>query len=184
MGSRALIGLGLLVVQTVVGGEPLFNGRDLAGWTPVNGGDFTVTNGVLHAEGGKGWLRYERWLTNFVLEVEWRGLEPNYNSGVFIRAPLEGNPWATNVWQINLKQSAIGELLEGSKKQVEVTTPRVPVGEWVKLRVEARDRILSLQINGETAWQYRDFAPISGYVGLQAEGKRCEFRALSLEQLP
>ena len=83
---------------------------------------------MLHLEGGKGWLRTEKEYTNFILEGEWRGLATNYNSGFFLRAPLDGKPWATNVWQVNLKQSAIGELLGGSKKVVHsVTLTPTPV---------------------------------------------------------
>src|ERR1051325_9518829 len=71
----------------------LFNNKDLSGWTKVNDGTFIATNGMIHLEGGKGWLRTERQFTNFIFEVEWRGLETNFNSGVFLRAPLDGNPW-------------------------------------------------------------------------------------------
>lgn len=162
----------------------LFNGSDLAGWTPMHGGKFYVTNGVIHAEGGKGWLRTEQSFTNFILEAEWRGLESNYNSGIFIRAPRDGNPWATNVWQVNLKQSAIGELLEGSNKVVPVNMPKLPVGEWIKFHIEARGRELTLDVNGQRAWKFAEFTPTNGFVGLQAEGKAFEFRNLSVQTLP
>ena len=174
----------VLAVWSACAGESLFNGHDLSGWTSMHDGKFFVTNGVIRAEGGKGWLRTGQAFTNFILEVEWRGLETNYNSGIFIRAPLEGNPWATNVWQINAKQNAIGELLEGSKKIVPVNTPAIPVGEWVKFRIEARGRELSLDVNGQRAWKFSDFPLTSGFIGLQAEGKTFEFRALTIQPLP
>lgn len=164
--------------------KPLFNGTNLAGWTPMSGGKFYVTNEVIRAEGGKGWLRTEQTFTNFVLEVEWRGLETNYNSGIFVRAPLDGSPWATNVWQVNLKQSAIGELLEGSNKIVPVNAPKLPAGEWVKFRIEAHGRELTLDVNGQRAWKFSEFPPSSGFIGLQAEGKTFEFRNLSVQTLP
>lgn len=164
--------------------RPLFNGTNLAGWLPMHGGKFYVTNGVIRAEGGKGWLRTAESFTNFVLEVEWRGLETNFNSGIFVRAPLEGNPWATNVWQINTKQSAIGELLEGSKKIVPVQTPAIPAGEWIKFRIEARNRDLTLDVNGQRAWKFLEFTPASGFIGLQAEGKTVEFRNLLVQSQP
>ena len=112
-----------------------------------------------------------------------RGLETNYNSGVFLRAPVEGNSWATNIWQINTKQSAIGELLEGSKKAVPSAIAARPVGEWVKFRIEARGRELSLDVDGERAWKISDFSSRSGYIGLQAEGKTFEFRNLTVHLL-
>lgn len=162
----------------------LFNGTNLSGWTSMSGGKFYVTNRVIRAEGGKGWLRTDRAFTNFIFDVEWRGLETNYNSGIFVRAPLEGNPWATNVWQVNAKQSAIGELLEGSTKIVPVNAPKLPAGEWIKFHVEARGSELTLDVNGQRAWKFSQFTPSSGYIGLQAEGKTFEFRSLRITELP
>lgn len=179
----ALATLRLTAGETLAG-KPVFNGTNLAGWTPMSGGAFYVTNGVIRAEGGKGWLRTEQAFTNFVLEVEWRGLETNYNSGIFVRAPLDGNPWATNVWQVNLKQSAIGELLEGSIKVVPVNAPKLPAGEWIKFRIEARGSELTLDVNGQRAWKFSECTPASGFIGLQAEGKTFEFRNLSVQTRP
>ena len=156
----------------------LFNGTDLDGWVKMNGGNYTVTNGWLHLEGGKGWLRTETEYGDFVLEGEWRGLETNYNSGFFLRAPIAGEPWATNIWQVNTKQGAIGELLQGSTKIMKPVTPPAPAGEWVKFRIEARGTNLSLDVNGKRAWEFHEFIPARGYLGLQAEGRSFDFRNL------
>lgn len=177
----ALVGAG--TERRLPAGEPtssesLCNGADLRGWVVMNGGQFCVTNGVIRVVGGKGWLRTEREFTNFVLEAEWRGLETNYNSGIFLRAPLEGNPWATNAWQINLKQTAIGELLEGSQKVVAATAKPRPAGEWIKFRIEVRGRRVSLAVDEQAAWIFEDLSPAKGFLGLQAEGKAVEFRNL------
>lgn len=189
MKKFALLLLVMMVANRLIASDSLearllFNGTNLTGWLPMHGGKFYVTNGVIRAEGGKGWLRTAESFTNFVLDVEWRGLETNYNSGIFVRAPLEGNPWATNVWQINTKQSAIGELLEGSKKIVPVQTPAIPAGEWIKFRFEARNRELTLEVNGQRAWKFSELSPASGFIGLQAEGKMVEFRNLLVQSQP
>lgn len=163
--------------------QSLFNGSDLTGWKQVNNGTFFATNGVIHLEGGQGWLRTEKEYGDFILEAEWRGLATNYNSGILIRAPLHPMPWVTNGWQVNLKQSAIGELLEGARKAVLSTTTK-PVNEWVKYRIEARGKKLSLFVNGERAWEFNEFEATRGYIGLQAEGKAVEFRNLRIQELP
>lgn len=162
--------------------QSLFNGNDLTGWTQQSEGNFTVTNGVLHVSGGNGWLRTDKSYGDFVLEVEWRGMETNFNSGIYVRAPLEGTPWPTNVWQVNLKQSAVGEFLAGSKKVVLSKVPPMPVGEWVKYRIEARGSKLALTINGEHAWDSNELEPSSGYIGIQAEGKTVEIRNIRLQK--
>ena len=183
-----ILSAGLMLSQAGAGElpefKPLFNGTNLSGWTAIGSGNFYVTNGVIRAEGGKAWLCSERTYTNFICEVEWRGLESNYNSGIFVRAPREGNPWATNVWQINTKQSAIGELLEGSTKVVRVNAAPLPAGEWIKFRIEAQGPELSLDVNGHRAWQFSEFTPARGYLGLQAEGKTFEFRNLQVKERP
>jgi len=65
----------------------LFNGRDLSGWYNVNGAPetWTVKDGMIHCTGKPiCTLRTEKQYENFILELEWRHLEPKGNAGVFI----------------------------------------------------------------------------------------------------
>jgi hypothetical protein len=178
------VGINAFAADTAGGWQSLFNGTDLTGWVPMNGGVYWATNGVIHLEKGKGWLRAEKPFTNFIFEAEWRGLVTNYNSGVFVRAPLEGNPWAAGIWQVNTKQSAIGQLLEGSKERVSSVTPPAPVGQWVKFHIEVRGRRMTLDVDGRRAWEFDQFDSDFGYLGLQAEGRTTEFRNLRIRELP
>lgn len=164
--------------------ESWFTGTNTQGWLVMNGGSFIASNGVLHVTGGKGWFRTESAFTNFVLELEWRGMETNFNSGIFVRAPLAGNPWATNVWQVNLKQSAVGELLEGSRKAVIAHHDPIAVGAWTTFRIEANGGELKLAIDGKESWRFTELPMSGGYLGLQAEGKSFEFRNLRVTRLP
>ncbi|HWY29204.1 MAG TPA: DUF1080 domain-containing protein [Candidatus Acidoferrum sp.] len=161
----------------------LFNGTNLDGWVQMNGGSFTATNGVIHIEGGQGWLRTGKEHGDFILTAEWRGMKTNYNSGVFIRAPIAGQPWAPDIWQINTKQTGIGELLAGSAKIIRSTTRPVSPGEWVKFRIEARGTNLTLGVNEQRVWEFHALKPATGYIGLQAEGKPFEFRNLQILDL-
>lgn len=66
---------------------PMFNGRDLTGWTNINctPETWSVRDGVIHCTGEPvGSLRTLRQYENFILEVEWRHLKRSGNSGVFI----------------------------------------------------------------------------------------------------
>jgi hypothetical protein len=81
----------------------LFNRQDLTGWVAMNDGALSVSNGLLHMGRSTGWLRTERQYSDFILEIEWRALETNCNSGFFLRAASEGEPFPENVWQVNLK---------------------------------------------------------------------------------
>lgn len=163
--------------------QVLFNGRDLSGWVPVHDVTFVVTNGNLRLVKGMGWLRTESQFSDFILEVEWRALEPGYDSGFFLRAGSEGKPWPKDGWQVNLKDNSLGGLVKGFKTVVPAETPRMPVGQWVKFRLEVRGRKITLDVDGERAWEFSELDADRGHVGIQAEDKVFEFRNFRMQQL-
>lgn len=163
--------------------ESLFNGKDLTGWTPVNEASFVVTNGNLRLVSGMGWLRTERQYTNFVLEADWRALVPQYDSGFFVRAGLEGKPWPNDVWQVNLNRGALGSLVRGYKTVVPAETPPMPLNKWVKFRMEVRGRKITLDVDGERAWEFDKLDADAGYIGIQAENKAFDFRNIRVQEL-
>jgi hypothetical protein len=164
--------------------ESLFNGKDLGGWALVHEATFVVTNGNLRLVTGMGWLRTEKQYTDFVLEAEWRALEPGYDSGFFIRAGLEGKPWPKDGWQVDLNRSALGRLVRGTKTVVPSETPPMPLNQWVKFRIKVRGRKITLDVDGERAWEFNALDADRGYIGLQAEGKAFDFRNIRVQELP
>jgi len=161
----------------------LFNGRDLAGWSPVHDVTFVATNGNLRLVTGMGWLRTEKEYGDFVFEAEWRALEPQYDSGFFVRAALEGKPWPKDGWQINLAGSALGALVKGYKTVVPAETPRMPLNQWVKFRIEVKGKKVTLDVDGERAWEFNELDSARGYIGIQAENKSFDFRNLRVREL-
>jgi hypothetical protein len=164
-------------------GVSLFNGKDLTGWVPVHEVRFAATNANLRLITGMGWLRTDKQYQDFVLEFEWRALESGYDSGIFVRAGLEGKPWPKDGWQVNLSSSALGALVKGYKTIVPAETPRMPVNQWVKFRIEVRGKKISLAVDGERAWEYGELDADTGYIGIQAENKAFDFRNLNLTDL-
>ena len=84
---------GLLMFAGSAGFTPLFNGKDLNGWTLVGkkGPGYVVQNGVIVCpEDGGGNLLTEEEFDNFVFRFEFK-LTPGANNGVGIRAPLSGD---------------------------------------------------------------------------------------------
>ena len=163
--------------------QSLFNGKDLSGWAPVNDVSFVVTNGNLRLVKGMGWLRTERQYQNFVFEAEWRALDQGYDSGFFIRAGIEGKPWPTDGWQVNLSRAALGGLVKGYKTVVPAETPPMPLNQWVKFRLEVRGRRVTLDVDGQRAWEFNGLDAARGYIGIQAENKSFDFRNLRLQEL-
>jgi hypothetical protein len=162
--------------------ESLFNGKDLSGWVAVHEATFVVTNGTLRIVGGMGWLRTTKQYQDFILEAEWRALEPGYNSGLFVRAGLEGEPWPKDGWQVDLNRAALGALVRGSRTVVRAETPPMPVEKWVRFRIEISGRKITLDVDGERAWEFNELDAGRGYIGIQAEGKAFEFRNLRISE--
>ena len=164
-------------------GTSLFNGKDLTGWKAVHDVTFVVTNSNLRLVTGMGWLSTEKQFKDFVLEFEWRALEPQYDSGIFLRAGAEGRPWPTGGWQVNLSSSALGALVKGYKTIVPAETPRMPLNQWVKFRIEVRGKTVRLDVNGERAWEYQALDAERGFVGIQAENKSFDFRNIEIQEV-
>src|SRR5881227_3511415 len=66
---------------------PMFNGKDLTGWVNVNCAPqtFTVRDGMIVTTGvPTGVMRTARQYENFILELEWKHIKVNGNSGLFV----------------------------------------------------------------------------------------------------
>jgi hypothetical protein len=164
----------------------LFNGRDLTGWEPVHDVTFDATNGNLRLVKGMGWLRTDREVGDFILELELRPLVERYDSGLLFRVGLEGKPWPTNGWQVNLRRDMWGALVQGYTRilpspvegpDIEDDTP------WSKFRLEVRGARALLDINGRRIWETDRIDRSRGYLGIQAEDRMFEFRNMRLQEL-
>lgn len=106
--KKTLLGINLLSILLTVpvesredqGWVPLFNGRDLAGWVPINlaPSTFSVRDSMIVSTGiPTGLMRTEKQYENFEIELEWRHLKPGGNAGLFLwGGPLTemGSPFA------------------------------------------------------------------------------------------
>jgi hypothetical protein len=164
--------------------QSLFNGKDTSGWVVVHDVTAEVVDGNLRIVKGMGWLRTTKEYGDFVLECEWRALEEKYDSGIFLRAGLEGKPWPTDAWQVNLRYDAIGGLVKGYRPIEPSATPKKPLNQWVKFRLEVRGKRATLDVDGERAWEVEGIDRARGYLGIQVEDRAFDFRHLRLQELP
>ena len=182
--------------------------KSLAGWTrisipptqPLNPEQqWTVDtkNKLLICDGTKGhdWLRYDKEFGDFIFHVEFKFTKlpddtgKKYNSGVFVRNDAEGNIWH----QAQIGSSNGGyffgtTLSNGEKKRVNLLdktkpSPVHPAGEWNALEVRAQGKKMTLWVNGEVSSVLENMDVTKGYVGLEAEGYRIEFRNLKIKTL-
>jgi len=172
-----------LVAGEQDGWVSLFNGKDLSGWVAVHDVTFEVEQGNLKLIKGMGWLRTAEQYQDFVLELEWRALVKKYDSGLFFRCGLDGKPWPTDGWQINLKYNMLGGLVKGYSPKVPAETEPIPENQWVKMRLEVKGKKVSLVVNGEKAWESDLIDRDRGYIGIQAEDRAFEFRNIRIKTL-
>lgn len=191
---------------------PLFNGRDLSGWVPVNvaPSTFTVREGMIVSTGvPTGILRTARQYENFILELEWRHLRPGGNAGLFVHSePITapGVPFskAIEVQILDHNDRADGLAtghgdvfsIHGARLVPDRPHPRGwerclpsehrarPAGQWNHYRVESRDGRLTLAVNGKVVSGASHCVPRKGYICLESEGSECHFRNLRLKELP
>src|SRR3954470_10752225 len=99
LGTAALLAVGGRARAADEGFRPLFNGKDLSGWVPVNVAPetFTARDGLIVSTGKPtGVLRTDRPYENFILECEWRHVKPGGNAGLFVHSdalPAPGVPF-------------------------------------------------------------------------------------------
>ncbi len=188
----------------------LFDGRTLAGWDIVRPGNpdspgWFVENGVLRCKGaGSGWLRTLETYDNFILRVEYQ-LPPRGNSGIYVRAPLEGRV-SRNGLEIQLLDDLAyrgrfrpaqfaGSVYDGIAPEVRVPAP---ADQWNAMEVLLDGKRIRTVLNGTQLYDARlddaskdvnhDKRPLStrrltGFLGFQEHTTPVRFRNVRLREL-
>lgn len=179
--------------------QPLFNGKDLAGWkVPEPNPFWKVVDGMLVGENDeklKGHVLYtEKSYTNFVLELEvrWRG---EIDSGVMLRQPelqvqfgvsrsLKRDMTGSFYVSKTSFQPKAGYPDAGQAKNIEKLLKQ---GDWNKFRIEAKGDTFTVWLNGEQVGQFVDANYSGGApIGLQVHPglkMKVEFRDVRLKKL-
>jgi hypothetical protein len=196
----------LVAADDAAGWKSLFNGKDLSGWEEVGGdsGQWKAKDGVLSCGGGAGghWLSTKDQYKNFELKLEFR-LPPGGNSGVFLRAPHEGNP-AFEGMEI--------QVLDDPAPEYATITPfqhcgslyglaaaklgaLKPAGEWQTYTILCDKQHVKVTLNGTVVVDanladYQNDAThpgvkrTEGYLGLQNHSTKIDYRNINIHVLP
>lgn len=174
--------------------QPIFNGRDLAGWQASASAEFwRVEDGVLVGENDEAMagsmLRTEKSYGDFVLEfdVRWTG---EIDSGVEFRAPVIQLQLGVSR---SLKRDMSGSFYVGKPGYPEpgrannAAALMKPAGEWNTFRLRAHGPVFTVWINGAQAVEFTD-AQFTGPapIGLQIHGglpMKVEYRNIRLAEL-
>jgi hypothetical protein len=191
---------------TEAGFEPLFNGRDLTGWTGSKS-RYSVEGGSLVYGGpGKGNIYTTREYANFHLRFDYK-LTAGADNGIGIRTPQTGNPAVVgmeiqlldesgkhsgDIAPVQTNGSICGNVVakQGAQK---------PVGEWNNEDIIARGRHITVILNGQVVLDADSFDGVtattidnrphpglarpSGHIALMGDTPRVEFRNIRLREL-
>jgi len=213
-----LIGMSLVAPARVradeaaadAGFTPLFNGRDLSGWVPVNVAPTTFSvrdNTIISTGVPTGVMRTDKQYENYVLELEWMHIKPGGNAGLFIWSdPVTavGQPF-TRAIEVQILDgletedyTSDGDVfsIHGAKMKPDRPHPHgwerclpsekraKPAGQWNHYRVECNDGSLKLAVNGKVVSGGSQIRPRKGYICLESEGGECHFRNIRIKELP
>ncbi|MDP6600842.1 MAG: DUF1080 domain-containing protein [Phycisphaerales bacterium] len=188
----------------------LFNGRDLTGWTIVNGAPstWTVRDDMIVCSGvPTGVLRTNRMYENFVLELEWKHVVEGGNAGLFIWSDpvtAKGVPFTRSIevqvmdkWETP-NYTSDGDIFSihgatmtpdrphpgGWARSLPSKKRSKPSPEWNHYVLTCVDGSIKLAVNGEFVSGGHSMSPRKGYICLEAEGSEAHFRNLRIMELP
>jgi len=188
----------------------LFNGRNLDGWVNVNCAPETwkVRDGMIICSGvPTGVMRTEKQYENYILELEWRHMKKGGNAGLFIHSgdlPVTGKPFtrAIEVQILDGRNSGSytshGDVfgIQGATMTPDKIHPNGwmrslpserrcnPAGQWNHYRVESRNGMITLAVNGKIVTRAYHANPRKGYICLESEGGLAHFRNIRIYELP
>jgi hypothetical protein len=181
---------------------PLFNGQDLSGWVIESNAAFGVRNGLLVVNKGTGWLRSAATFGDAVFRLDFRFLEDEANSGIFVRTAAtskkDANGWPDNGYQVQCMDTLKpprhvaamipygGEGFTDENHESDLDKiKQVYRGarEWNTYEITCRGEELTVKLNGSVVTKARNINNSSGHVGIQAEHGLLEFRNLGIKTL-
>ncbi|MDA1272907.1 MAG: DUF1080 domain-containing protein [Verrucomicrobia bacterium] len=178
--------------------KQIFNGKDLDGWSKIEGGEWFVEDGMLVGRNGVNWstnpeksgswLSSQRQYGDFKLELQFK-IGPRTNSGIFFRSSHERNPAFTG-YEIQIydaKDSPPSKSGPGSIYDVMAPTKNAirEAGRWNSVTITARGPKVAVELNGERIIDAELPRALRGYIGLQNHDERSNvrFRNVRIEEL-
>jgi len=170
------------------------------GWNHYGPGYFELDrrSGVLTSSGGMGlfWFGAKKY-SNFVLDLEFKSLAPETNSGVFVRVPdmLTSNNYISKSFEIQIDDDnpeaihRTGAVYDAEPVKLNAANPS---GEWNHYRITLNGDNYKVELNGKVVndWNAEPRGKIksfssSGYIGLQNHDSdaKASFRNIFVKEL-
>ena len=177
---------------------PLFNGRDLSGWT---GADYQIKDGVMIARGKI--LRSEREYSNYEFEFEF-SLPAGGNNGIGIHYPGKGraSSVAMELQILDNSHPKYSKLKDsqyhGSLYKLQAAKRGFlnPVGEWNQQKITVNGPKMVVELNGTVILdanldelakknpKHKGVKRRKGYICFCGHNSAVKFRKMSITELP
>jgi len=163
--------------------KPLFDGRSLAGWKTIRGGQWQIADGVLvgrnlASDPRHGLLISEAILDDFTVQLSFKAVKGN--SGLYFRAEKVAGSVGVHGFQAEIDASQdVGGLYETGGRAWVVQPSEEDVktwfkpGQWNRMTVSAHGRRIVVHVNGHKSAELpNDPGRLEGYLGLQLHGSQ------------
>jgi len=172
--------------QAGAGWVQLFNGQNIANWTPVGDANWTVEGGVVTATKGGGFLVSKEPYGDFQIRAEiW--VDTPANSGIFIRCDTPNMIGAQACYEVNIFDTrpeadyGTGAIVNTAK--VSAPFPKAG-GQWNYLEIEAKGDQFTITLNGRrTVDRGGGGKHARGVFGLQYGGGTVKFRSVQIRPI-
>ncbi|MFT4024819.1 MAG: DUF1080 domain-containing protein [Flavihumibacter sp.] len=176
---------------------PLFNGKDLQGWTIHGTEKWYVEKGELICESGPdkgyGYLSTNKNYKNFILTVQFK-LEANGNSGIFIRSGIEGTKisgWQVEVAPPDMHTGGIyesygrGWLIQPKPEDEKM----LKASDWNTMKIKVDGDEVTSWLNGKEMVHLKDekIGGGNGFIALQIHdggGIKVRWKNIKIQELP
>jgi hypothetical protein len=196
---RALLPLLLFILSAARAGDgepkkrwrPLFNGRDLEGWTIRGDAAWRVQDGVIVGEGARGHLYAAPVLADLEVRGEFRitDLGKGANAGLYFRAQEpspnpNGFPVGYEAQICHNQEAHTGWLWRPGKPTGRATALLTKDGEWFPMRVRAEGSLIRIWVKDSLVMTWSDTTYREGRFALQCHNPGMRFEARALQYRP
>lgn len=170
--TLALVAIPVVAAEPPDGFVPLFNGKNLDGWTGDTGG-YEVKDGVLLNKSGKsGNLFTTAEYGDFTVRLEYK-LPPGGNNGLAIRYPGKGQASTVAMCEIQILDNAAAKHAKIDPRQANGSVYGMiaaergydrKIGEWNEMQVTVQKHRIKVELNGKVIAE-GDVSKVTKFLG-------------------
>jgi len=170
---------------------PLLDREHTEGWRQAGPGQVRLSDGeaTLSSTKGNGVYWYAtRSFTNFILKLEFKGLQREFNSGVFVRFPKPSDSSkfvSTSGNEIAIYDGLDGDQPTGSIYNLqESSSATIKRDDWNEFEISVIEHRMVVKLNGKTVNDFTGLREPMGYIGLQCHSRGpVQFRNIRIQDV-